>query len=84
MHSDQRLPHPVVMTASSVGLLGAVADALMPGVLIEDDGALRAALAPVARAVEARRPGSDFSAWSRADREALVGELLADPDTPTT
>jgi hypothetical protein len=67
---------------TSVGLLGAVADALMPGVLIEDDGALRAALAPVARAVEARRPGSDFAAWSRADREALAGELLADPDTP--
>ena len=50
--------------------------------MIEDDGALRAALAPVARAVEARRPGSDFAAWSRAEREALVGELLADPDTP--
>ena len=63
-------------------LLGAVADALVPGVVIEDDGALRAALAPVARAVDARRPGSDFAAWSRADREALVGELLADPDTP--
>ena len=67
---------------TSVGLLGAVADALMPGVVIEDDGALRAALAPVARAVEARRPGSDFATWSRADREALVGELLAEPDTP--
>ena len=67
---------------TSVGLLGAVADALMPGVVIEDDGTLRAALAPVARAVEARRPGSDFATWSRPDREALVGELLAEPDTP--
>ena len=63
-------------------LLGAVADTLMPGVRIEDDGALTAALAPVARAVEARRPGSDFAAWSRDEREALVGELLADPDAP--
>ena len=63
-------------------LLGAVADTLTPGVRIEDDGALTAALAPVARAVEARRPGSAFAAWSRADREALVGELLADPDAP--
>lgn len=63
-------------------LLGAVADALVPGVVIEDDGALRAALAPVARAVEARRPGVGFAARSRADREALVGELLGDPDTP--
>jgi choline dehydrogenase-like flavoprotein len=64
------------------GLLGAVADTLMPGVAVADDGALRAALAPVARAVEARRPGSDFATWSRAEREALVGELLAEPDTP--
>ena len=63
-------------------LLGAVADTLVPGARIEDDGALTAALAPVARAVEARRPGSAFAAWSRADREALVGELLADPDAP--
>ena len=39
-------------------------------------------MAPVARAVDARRPGSDFATWSRADREALVGELLADPGTP--
>ena len=62
------------MTASA-GLLAAVADALMPGVSIEDDGALGAALAPVIRA-------PDFAAWSRADREALVGELLADPGTP--
>ena len=67
---------------TSVGLLGMVADTLVPGVVIEDDGALRAALAPVARAAEAHRPGSDFAAWSRADREALVGELLADPGTP--
>jgi len=64
------------------GLLGAVADALMPGVVVADDGALRAALAPVARAVEARRPGSDFATWSRPEREALVGELLGEPDTP--
>ncbi|MEO8690418.1 MAG: FAD-binding protein, partial [Solirubrobacteraceae bacterium] len=63
-------------------LLSAVADALVPGVVIEDDGALRAALAPVARTVEARRPGVGFAVWSRADREALVGELLGDPDTP--
>ena len=47
----------------------------MPGVSIEDDRALAAALAPVIRA-------PDFAAWSRADREALVGELLADPGTP--
>jgi choline dehydrogenase-like flavoprotein len=67
---------------TSVGLLGAVADTLIPGVVIEDDGALRTALAPVACAAEARRPGSDFAAWSRADREALVGELLAAPDAP--
>jgi choline dehydrogenase-like flavoprotein len=52
-----------------------VADALMPGVTIEDDGALGAAVAPVIGA-----PG--FAGWSRADREALAGELLADPDTP--
>ena len=70
------------MADPSAGLLGAVADSLMPGVVLEDDAALRAALAPVARAVDARRPGSDFATWSRADREALVGELLADPDTP--
>ena len=63
-------------------LLGAVADTLVPGARIEDDGALTAALAPVARATEARRPGSAFAAWSRADREALVGELLGDPDAP--
>ena len=67
---------------SAAGLLGAVADTLVPGARIEDDGALTAALAPVARAVEARRPGSAFAAWSRADREALVGELLGDPDAP--
>jgi choline dehydrogenase-like flavoprotein len=67
---------------AAAGLLGAVADTLMPGVLIDDDGALRTALAPVARAVEACRPGSDFGAWSRADREALVGELLAQRDAP--
>jgi choline dehydrogenase-like flavoprotein len=64
------------------GLLGAIADTLMPGVVIEDDAALRTALAPVARAAEARRPGSDFAAWDRAAREALVGDLLAEPGTP--
>jgi choline dehydrogenase-like flavoprotein len=63
------------MADPSPDLLGAVADTLMPGVGIEDDEALRAALAPVI-------PAADFAAWSRADREALVGELLADPDTP--
>ena len=65
-----------------VSLLSAVADTLMPGVVIEDDGTLRAALAPVARAVEARRPGTDFAAWSQAEREALIGDLLADPAAP--
>ena len=64
----------------SLGLLEAVADTLVPGVRIGDDGTLRAALAPVARAVEARRPGVAFAAWSRADREALLGELLGAPD----
>ena len=54
----------------------------MPGVSIEDDGTLRAALAPVARAVKARRPGSELADWSHADREALIGELLADPGAP--
>jgi choline dehydrogenase-like flavoprotein len=66
----------------SLALLDAVADTLVPGVRIEDDGALRTELAPIARAVEARRPGSDFAAWSRTDRERLVEELLADPDAP--
>ena len=65
-----------------MSLLNAVAETLMPGVVIEDDGTLRAALAPVARAVEARRPGSEFADWSHADREALIGELLADPGAP--
>ena len=63
-------------------LLAAVADTLVPGVRIEDDGALRDALAPVARAAEARSPGVDFAAWGRADREALVGALLADAGAP--
>ena len=64
------------------GLLGAVADTLVPGVRIEDDGALRAALAPVARAVAAGGPGSSSdlerpsaSRWSAscsADRRAAA------------
>src|SRR2546423_7521954 len=66
----------------SQNLLAAVADTLVPGVTIEDDGALRAELAPFARAVEPRRPGSEFASWRRADREAMVGELLADGTTP--
>jgi choline dehydrogenase-like flavoprotein len=66
----------------SQNLLAAVADTLVPGVIIEEDGALRAELAPFARAVEARRPDSEFASWSRADREAMVGELLADRTTP--
>src|SRR5829696_1883611 len=65
-----------------MSLLNAVAATLVPGVRMEDDGALRTALAPVARAIEARRPGSDFTVWSRADREALIAELLAEPGTP--
>ena len=63
-------------------LLAAVADTLVPGVAIDDDAGLRAALAPVARAVQERRPSSDFAAWSRAEREALVADLLADPRSP--
>jgi choline dehydrogenase-like flavoprotein len=63
------------------GLLAAVADTLFPGVSVEEDGALRADLAPFARAVEARRPGSDFADWSRGDREGLVAELLDGPDS---
>ncbi|MBJ7598050.1 MAG: hypothetical protein DLM67_02810 [Candidatus Nephthysia bennettiae] len=62
-------------------LLSAVADNLVPGVSIEDDGTLRANLAPFARIVGARRPGAEFGDWSREDREALVREVLADPDT---
>jgi choline dehydrogenase-like flavoprotein len=64
----------------SLSLLAAVADTLMPGVRMADDGELRTALAGVARAIEARRPGSDFAAWSREQREALVGELLSGQD----
>jgi len=79
--TDDSPTEPIPGT-ESLGLLAAVADTLFPGVRIEDDGALRTALAPVARAVHARRPDDDFTAWSRADREALVGELLAAPDTP--
>src|SRR5438128_5542855 len=62
-------------------LLKAVADTLVPGVSVEDDGALRSDLAPFARIVEARRPGVEFGEWSRSDREALVGDLLAEPAT---
>jgi choline dehydrogenase-like flavoprotein len=74
--------HVTRLDDTSAGLPAAVADTLMPGVLIEDDGALGAALAPVARAVADRRPGSDFAEWSRAEREALVRELMADPGAP--
>lgn len=59
-------------------LLAALADTLVPGTAIEDDGTLCSALAPVARAIDARRPGTRFADWSRADREALVEDLLAD------
>ncbi len=62
-----------------MSVLAAVADTLFPGVRIEDDGTLRSALAPVARAVEARRPGTGLAAWRRSEREALIGELLDDP-----
>ena len=61
------------------GLLAAVADTLVPGTPIEDDAALRAALAPVARAAAAQQPELPFEAWPPAEREALVGELLAEP-----
>jgi choline dehydrogenase-like flavoprotein len=64
------------------GLLAAVADTLVPGVFVEEDGSLRAELAPFARAVNARRPGSDFADWSRDDREALVAELLDGTASP--
>jgi hypothetical protein len=39
-------------------LLAALADTLVPGVCIEQDGALRAELEPFARLVEQRRPGT--------------------------
>ena len=52
----------------SQNLLAAVADTLVPGVTIEDDGALRAELAPFARTVEARRPGSEFASWRSSSR----------------
>jgi choline dehydrogenase-like flavoprotein len=64
------------------GLLAAAADTLVPGVSVEEDGSLRADLAPFARAVDARRPGSDFADWSRTAREALVAELLDSPASP--
>ena len=66
--------------AESLALLDAIADTLVPGVRIDDDGTLRAALAPVARAAEARGARAGLSAWSREEREAFVGEVLADPD----
>ncbi|MDQ6742183.1 MAG: GMC family oxidoreductase [Candidatus Dormibacteraeota bacterium] len=65
-------------------LLKAVADTLVPGVSVEDDGTLRSDLAPFARIVEARRPGVEFGDWSRADRESLVAELLGEPVTRLT
>ena len=61
------------------GLLAAVADTLVPGASVADDGALRAGLAPVARALASRGPGVPFEALPRTEREALVGELLGDP-----
>lgn len=65
-----------------MALLAAVADTLVPGVRVADDGTLRAALAPIARTIDERRPGSDFAAWSRADREELVAAMLRHPDAP--
>jgi hypothetical protein len=62
-------------------LLAVVADTLVPAVrIIEDDGTPRTALAPVARAAKARSRGVEFATWSRAERESLLGELLAEPD----
>jgi choline dehydrogenase-like flavoprotein len=66
----------------SAGLLAAVADTLMPGVRVADDGTLRTILAPVARAAQARRPGSDFATWSRAEREDLMAAILREPGAP--
>jgi choline dehydrogenase-like flavoprotein len=74
-------PHEPIPGTESLALLAALADTLFPGVAIPDDGALRAALAPVARAIHARRPDEDFAAWTRAEREALVAELLHAPAT---
>ena len=68
--------------APADGVLAAIADTLVPGARVEQDGALRATLAPVAQAAERRRPGTDLADWSRADREALVEELLAAPGSP--
>lgn len=61
-------------------LLAAVADTLVPAVRIEDDGTPRTAPAPVARAAKARGPRVEFATWSRAERDSLLGELLAEPD----
>src|SRR5688572_8367489 len=72
---------PVAGT-ESLALLAAVADTLVPGARIEDDGTLRTALAPVARAVAARGAG-EFGAWTRPQREVLIGELLGDPQAAT-
>ena len=69
------------MGSASDSLLTSVADTLVPGVAIADDGTLRAKLAPFARAVAAHRPGTDFAAWSRAEREALIAEIMAEPGT---
>jgi choline dehydrogenase-like flavoprotein len=68
----------VAVGAPAAGLLAAVADTLVPGARVDDDGPLLDALAPVARAVERRRPGTDLGAWSADERESLIGELLAD------
>jgi choline dehydrogenase-like flavoprotein len=70
------------LRVESDDLLAAVADTLVPGVVIEEDGALRADLAPFARAAASRRPDVEFSRWTRADREALIGELMDDPGDP--
>jgi choline dehydrogenase-like flavoprotein len=72
----------VAAGAPAPGLLATVADTLVPGARVDDDGALQAALAPVARAAERRRPGTDLGAWTAEDREALVAELLADAGSP--
>jgi choline dehydrogenase-like flavoprotein len=76
---DARRPVP---GTESLALLAAVADTLMPGVRLAEDGTLRADLAPVARVAAERRPGSDFAHWSRADREELLTAILRDPGSP--
>ncbi|HEV8153187.1 MAG TPA: GMC family oxidoreductase [Solirubrobacteraceae bacterium] len=68
--------------APATGLPAALADTLVPGARIDDDGSLEAQLAPVAQAAERRRPGTDFGGWDAGAREALVAELLADAGSP--